>query len=340
MHSPETPRVIKDVREDLKNRMAEFTIDLDEESILGEVEKLSNYQDDLQKELQAVMQVVQLVEFDDEDREDENDYNLRDSFGSLGSAGSIELTPSQDENDEDPPETDDDDEKPAQQPMMSPIRRRMSFAKAYFKLSRPDPEGSLEQQKQRKRLIVKEELAAAHPGLEDIMEIQEEMQREIVQEQKDILADKKEKDDQGKAEEGKLPRKEEIMRKKKISLEEEKTKQMEMLAKQLKEIDPELIHEMTTHKNAQAEIVAKKEEELRQSRTPLKRRSRGRLTQTRSTRYFWKGATTRLEGIEWNGAISRLENIVGRTPKPRMRKTPETITEDPETEDGENVEES
>lgn len=339
-YSPETPRIIKDVRDDLRNRMSEFTIDLDEESIRGEVEKLANHQEELQKELQAVMQVVQIVQFDDEDKYDGDDDYLRDSFRSLGSVGSIEPPPppaEENENEKDLPIEGEDaeDTKPPHQQMMSPIRKRMSFAKAFFKLSKPKDEESLEEQKQRQREIVKEELAATHPGLEDIMEIQEEMQREIVQEQKDILADMKEKADQENAPEGKLPRVTEIVEKKKISLEEEKSKQMDMLAKKLKDIDPDLIQAMRTQKNAQAEIIAKKQEELRLSHPPP-RRNRGRLTQTKSTKNFWNGAMTRLEGIEWNGAISKLENIVGRTPRPGRRKTPETITEDPDIEDEED----
>eukprot|EP00980_Cylindrotheca_fusiformis_P002957 scaffold683_cov124-Cylindrotheca_fusiformis.AAC.26 len=337
-YSPETPRVIKDVRDDLRSRMSEYTIDLDEESIMGEVDRLANHQDELQKELQAVMQVVQIVEFDDEDRNDD-DYNLRDSLRSLGSVGSVDLPPPPtDENDDDQLEESEEEKAPHQQ-IFSPIRKRMSFAKAFFKLSKPKTEGTLEQQKQRQKEIVKEELSVAHPGLEDIMEIQEEMQREIVQEQKDILADKKEKENENLSVEGRLPREEERTEKKRISLEEEKTKQMEMLAKKLKDIDPDLIQAMKTQKSAQAEIIAKKEEELRLSNSPHSQR-RGRLTQTRSTKNFWDGAMNRLEGIEWNGAISKLENIVGRTPRVRRRKAPETIAEDPEVEDGEDAKES
>mmetsp|Transcript_33821 Transcript_33821/g.82006 ORF Transcript_33821/g.82006 Transcript_33821/m.82006 type:complete len:333 (-) Transcript_33821:3869-4867(-) len=318
--SPETPRIIKEVRDELRNRISEFHIDLDEESIRGEVAKLSNHQDELQKELQAVMQVVQIVEFE-EQYEDDLDLSFRDSFqrtGSGRSLGSIEPQPSSEDQD------DTSRTRDSIHSIASSVQQKPSFAQGFFKLSRPEIAISLEAQKQRQKEIVKEKLAAAHPGLEDIMEIQEEMQREIVQEHKDTLAEK-EKGDQ----EAPLP---EDLEEKKISLEEEKSKQMEMLAKRLKEIDPELMQQMTSQKNRQAEIVAKKEAEIKRAQTPPRARRRGRLTQTKSTKNFWNGAMSKLEELEWKPALAKLENIVGRTPRVSRKTAPETIAEVPETE--------
>ncbi|CAJ1936177.1 unnamed protein product [Cylindrotheca closterium] len=317
--SPETPRIIKEVRDDLRSRISEFHIDLDDESIRGEVAKLSNHQDELQKELQAVMQVVQIVEFEDH-YEDDLDLSLRDSFHKTGSGrslGSIEPQPSSEDLD-DTSRTRDSIHS------TSSVQQKPSFAKAFFKLSRPEITISLEAQKERQKEIVKESLAAAHPGLEDIMEIQEEMQREIVQEHKDTLAEK-EKGDHDLSPTEDLEEKE-------ISLEEEKSKQMEMLAKRLQEIDPELMRQMTSQKNRQAEIVAKKELEIKRAQTPPRAPRQGRLTQTKSTKNFWNGAMSKLEGLEWKPALAKLENMVGRTPKVSRKSAPETIAEVLETD--------
>jgi len=319
--SPETPHFIKEVQDDLRSRISELQIDLDEESIRGEVAKLSNSQDELQKELQAVMQVIQIVKFDEE-CDDDPDWSFRDSFQRAGSArslGSIEPQPS----------NEDQDDTPRTRESIHSIdseQQKPSFAQAFFKLSRPKIGNSLEAQKQRQKEIVKEKLAAAHPGLEDILEIQEEMQREIVQEHKDTLAEKEKSDEE-------IPPTEEP-EEKKISLEEEKSRQMEMLAQRLKEIDPELMREMTSQKNRQAEIVAKKEEEIRRAQTPTRalRQSTGRLTQTEATKNFWNGAISKLEGLEWKPALAKLENMVARTPGVIRKKAPETIAEVPETE--------
>lgn len=308
----------------MRSRISEFHIDLDEESIRGEVAKLSNHQDELQKELQAVMQVVQIVEFED-NYEDDLDLSFRDSFlktESGRSLGSIEPQPSSE---------DQDDTSRTRDSIHSTtsVQQKPSFAQAFFKLSRPEVQVSLETQKERQKEIVKEKLAAAHPGLEDILEIQEEMQREILQEHKDTLAEKEKGDQEIPLE---IPLTEDS-EENKISLEEEKSKQMEMLAKRLKEIDPELMRQMTSQKERQAEIVAKKEEEIRRAKSPPRPLRQGRLTQTKSTKNFWNGAMSKLDGLEWKPALVKLENMVGRTPRVSRKKTaPETIAEVPETE--------
>ena len=128
-----------------------------------------------------------------------------------------------------------------------------------------------------------------HPGLEDVLEIHQDMQDEIL-------------NDATKS----FPRMEEMVQKRQTSLDEEKKKQMEMLSVKLQEIDPELMEQMQNVQVSQAEYVEQKKQEIRNSVKKVKKKS-GKLTQTKSTKQFW------------NEAMSRLGHMVNKT-----RRTKET----------------
>lgn len=272
---PETPKVIKEAHEisRLSGRLAAPFVDFDDESIRGEIERLSVHQQDLQKELQAVMQAVNIVQFTDES-EELNLKNTRSlSFRSTLSQSernSLQQNSWPEENEISEISMTEEDTPVI---VSSSIREKMTFAKAFFHFSRPKKQ-QLEEQKQRQKEILKEDLAKSHPGLEDILEIHHEMQNEIVE---DAVA----KND--------LPRSNEIIEKKKISLEEEKERQMKILAEKISDIDPDLMESMHSERLEQAGLVAKKKDEMRD-----KGKQGRRLTQTKLTKNFWNGAMSRL----------------------------------------------
>jgi hypothetical protein len=274
--SPETPHEIREAKKisRLSATICYPNLDFDDESIREEVERLSVHQKNLQKELQAVINVVNIVQYADDSEELENFRSL--SFKSLTDSSRNSLQPTSSGEDNEISEISMVDE-PIPVPVPARMRRRRSFSGAYFHFAKPkNMEEKLEEQKQRQKEIIKDDLAVNHPGLEDILEIHHEMQGEIVQ-------DAVEKSD--------LPRVEEILEKKKVTLEEEKKKQMEMLEGKLREIDPALMDAMHSQTNEQAGLIAEKRAEI------LNASKRGKLTQTKLTKNFWNGAIRRLGSI-------------------------------------------
>lgn len=251
----------------------------DDESIRSEIERLSRHQMELQKELQAVINVVEIVQYDE--KSEELQLQMANSFRSLGSAsslGSAGLT--EDEIIKSSSNTTDTEED-----VPAPRIGKMSFAAAFFKLAGGGEQKlSLEEQKEKQMTLVKENLAIMHPGLEDVLEIHGDMQDEIVEEVTRSMES--------------LPRIADIFEKKQNSLEEEKQKQMDLLKEKLQEIDPELHQQIDDVRESQAEYVEQKRKEIQDSAQKKKLlEAKGRLTRTKSTRRFWNGAMSRLGEI-------------------------------------------
>ena len=257
--------------------------DDDNDSIRDEIQQLSVFQKELQKELQAVINVVEIVQYDQESEDLEYKANSLRSLGS--SRGSLGL--SDDEILRQTSSLESEIEEETKEPRKR--QRRMSFSAAFFKLAAPAQKLTLEQQKEKQKSLIQENLAILHPGLEDVLEIHQDMQDEIL-------------NDATKS----FPRMEEMVQKRQTSLDEEKKKQMEMLSVKLQEIDPELMEQMQNVQVSQAEYVEQKKQEIRNSVKKVKKKS-GKLTQTKSTKQFW------------NEAMSRLGHMVNKT-----RRTKET----------------
>ena len=168
---PETPEVFREFQPHFL--LSPLPLDDDDESIRNEIERLSQHQTELQKELQAVINVVEIVQNDEES--EELQLQMANSFRSLGASsrssfGSVGLTEDVNLNYTDAEDTS------------APRIGKMSFAAAFFKLAGGGQKLSLEEEKEKQKTLVKENLAIMHPGLEDVLEIHGDMQGEILEE--------------------------------------------------------------------------------------------------------------------------------------------------------------